>query len=441
MNIVFYSSYSNFFDASFFHYTSIPSWKSQLDDLCNCFPEYNFFIVCQKPGMFLLDLKNDDIEEKSNRVKYIILENAEPESFAKEIILLKADIAFAFTFWCQPYDWLTINDSLIAKRLEASGIKTFCHSTKTACICFDKKETRDFLLQNNFNCAKSVYVDHELFFCERSDKSIIFNPYKKYIFNQIRNLNLPLVIKNTRGLSSYGMEVVKTYAQAEAFLKSKKNQTNLLVEEYIEGEQAGIEIFGSNKKYSLGGLFYFSVNQYGITSPKQSVKIGPVSVDEKLEKMLLRLAENLNLCGSAQVDLVKKNNEWFIIEINPRLSGMTLLSVLSENKSVYKKIMEVIKGDVNYSAKKCLLDFKTPVLEKEKLLELKKEFYVEYILQTKNDCARQHREEGYCELIFSALNFEELKNALDDFKCKYPDLLDKGFEVQAKNLLQSLLNN
>ncbi len=435
MNIVFYSSYSNFFDGSSFHYLSLPSWKEQFDKLKLNFPEHNFFVVCQKPGMFLIDLKDDEMEEKSKGVKYIVLENADIEFFAKKIIALGADIACAFTFWCQPYDWLGISDSLIAKRLEAYGIKTFCHNTQTSCICFDKKQTRDFLLHNNFKCAKSIYVDHDLFFCERSDKSIIFNPYKKYIFNEIRLLNLPLVIKNTCGLSSYGMEVVKTYAQAEAFLKSKKNQGNLLVEEYIEGVQAGIEIYGNKKNYSLGGLFYFSVNQYGITSPKQSVKAGPVEADEKLKKMLFSLAEKLEFCGIAQVDLVKKNDEWFIIEVNPRLSGMTELSVLSEDKVLYEKVMEVIEERSIYSAKKCLLNFKIPVLKKDELLKIKNEPYVEYILQTKNDLARQHREEGYGELFFSSLTFDGLKSNLADFKKKYPELLDPSFEDKALELL------
>ena len=70
--------------------------------------------------------------------------------------------------------------------------------------------------------------------------------------------------------------------------------------------------------------YEFSVNQYGITSPKQSVKYGPCELPEVLRDMMLKLAEGLGLCGAAQVDLILDDEgAWHIIEVNPRLSGMT----------------------------------------------------------------------------------------------------------------------
>ena len=83
--------------------------------------------------------------------------------------------------------------------------------------------------------------------------------------------------------------------------------------------------------------FEFSVNQYGITSPKQSIKLGPCKLPEALRNMMLKLAEKLELRGCAQVDLIlDSEGEWHIIEINPRLSGMSYTYACMLGVSVFE---------------------------------------------------------------------------------------------------------
>ena len=72
------------------------------------------------------------------------------------------------------------------------------------------------------------------------------------------------------------MVVASTYNQVISFLSSKRYNSDRIIEEYIEGLQFGTEIHGTNGKYIVHNPYLFSVNKYGITSPKQSVKIGPV---------------------------------------------------------------------------------------------------------------------------------------------------------------------
>lgn len=414
MKVVFYSSNSNYFDGSTFHYYNYPSNTKRLNDFLLSRTDLEVIIITQLPGLFLLDIYNNELSEKSDFIKYYIQEPT--VDFIKSF---NPDLVISASFWVTPFDWLPVADSLIAEQLISLGFKVICNSLETSLICFDKKQTHDFLKNNNFKIAKAVHCHHELFWAERNHKEIKENIYKKTIFEKIKKLKLPLIIKDTTGLSSYGMEVVTTYNQAIGFLNSKKNNSDKLIEEFLDGFQFGTEIHGNKEKgYFIFNPFLFSVNQYGITSPKQSIKLGPVvstkfKIDE-LKKELLRLAELMDFNGVVQVDLVFHNDEWFIIEINPRLSGMT--QTLIESKNQY-----------------LVMALKLPVLSEKELNILKEFDFILHISQVVNDLAKQNRESGYCEIIFKT----DLKNTqLNILKEKIPHLIDEGFYRQAVNMIK-----
>ena len=194
-----------------------------------------------------------------------------------------------------------LKDSIVAEILEKNGVGTVCPSKSTQLICFDKKNTADFLRLNNFPCPPSVYVHHEYFWAERGNREIAVNNYKDFVLSEIQKMRYPVVIKDCVGLSSYGMEVAVSFAQAVHYLKNGRNVSDRLVEEYIDGLHFGTEIYGRNGKYRVMPPLLFSVNRYGITSPKLSVKMGPVVSDDfkiaGLKKMLVELATKMNLNG------------------------------------------------------------------------------------------------------------------------------------------------
>jgi len=433
MNIVIYSTNSNHFDGNIFHYKNFPSNSTQLKELLLSFnlltPENKdskVIIVSQLPGMFLLDLENEQLICKNDDIEYFIFDRNSPSEvsdFVNKITEYKPDVAVAASAWVTPFDWLPVKDSLIAKELENKGIKTICNSLETNQICFDKFQTHNFLKFNGFNVANAVYVNHELFWAERNRLEIKENVYKEAVLLQIEKLNFPVIIKDTVSLSSFGMEVCRTFGQAKNYLLSKKNNSDRLVEEFIEGIQFGTEIWGTNEKnYRIHSPFMFSVNQYGITSPKQSVKLGPIENEKYkiscLKESLFKLAVLLHVNGIIQIDLVynDKTGKWYIIEINPRLSGMTQILYTSQNKPS--------------------IAIKFPILENsviEKLIQLP---FVKHISQTVNDAAKQRRECGYCELIITSDSFEELKNNLNFLNSSFPEIMELDFFVKANQMLE-----
>lgn len=394
MRIVFYSTNSNYFDPASMIYTTIPSFESQWQDFCNAHQEHQFFVVTQKPGMFLPHTENT-----------IYVESQETEDISKAILECKPDLAVATSFWTVPFDWLPVKDALVANALRTAGIKTICHSVETTSTCFDKWETAHFLEKNGFKHARGVLVKHDLYFCAGNQKDVQTNVYKEAVLEQIKKLNFPLIIKDNVGLSSYGISIANTFGEVTNYLNSKKNNSDRLVEEYIAGEQYGTEIWGN----AVFPPLKFGLNKYGITSPKLSTKTGPCYEHfDTLQTELKRLANLLKLNGPAQVDLVLHNEEWYIIEINPRLSGMTMTYSASCGLSIYEMIYRFLivpvgQADVPSGAAlpvfAAVENSKIEQAPVQALQELGKTPGVKYICQVENKAARQEREKGYCEVI------------------------------------------
>lgn len=446
MNIVFYSTCSTLFDGTTFHYENLPLNKSKLETLIKLYSEHNFSIVSQLPGMFLLDLSGNELEQKANNINYELLpSDATTNEISEKILSLNPSVVISITGFFRPFDWQGIKDGLIAQQLIQSGIKVLANSVQTQNICFDKILTQNFLEANNFSVPKSFSVDHELFWAERNNLDVKENLYKEYIFSKLQQMNYPIIIKDATGLSSFGMEVVTTVNQAKAFLTSKKNNGNKLIQELIEGQQFGVEVFGTPENYMISSPFQFSVNQYKITSPKQSVKAGPVVnqkfSDDNFYSELSRLCTLLNINGSAQIDLVYSNSKWYIIEINPRISGMTNTVCQSYNTN-YLELL--VKAALNIKLRKddyknqCVLSLKLPIIDEKTKNSLLTHTFIKQINQTKNDNAKQHREAGFCEIIIEGKNSTELKLNLDIIKQNYSELIDPGFYTQSIQLLKDM---
>ena len=435
MRIIFYSTNSNIFDEENFKIKVMPKNAATFSNFCKAHPEHEFFCVTQKPGMFLpekTDGSHDAVFTLPN-VHYLPLET-DTDTFAGTVAALKPDMAIAMTFWIEPYDWLPVSDAILGKKLKAAGIRTICHSVETALICFDKWRTHNELARLGFMVAAAVFCDHDLYFCAGSNKEVLRNVYKESVLAQIRGLRLPVIIKDTTGLSSYGMTVAHTYGEVAGYLNSKRNNSNRLIEEFISGRQFGLEIYGLPGAYTVLPPFEFSVNQYGITSPKQSVKYGSCELPAELREMMLKLAEGLGLCGAAQVDLILDDDgKWHIIEVNPRLSGMTYTYAAACGLSVFEMMYKAcVEKNALPQPAPFVMSLKLPLMTENEMSEILQLSGVKLLNQTNDLAAKQEREKGFCECIIAADEKSVLQKAVAHFEELFPD---NAIILQAKKMI------
>ena len=426
MRIVFYSTNSNVFNEDTFKIKTMPSNSLAYKEFCQAHKEHDFFCVTQKPGMFM--------PETAGSQMACLPQNTDTDSFVDFIISLKPDLAIAMTFWIEPYDWLPVGDALVAEKLKGFGVRVLCHSLECALTCFDKWRTHNEMARLGFEVPAAVFCDHDLYFCAGSNKEVLRNVYKESVLSQIRGLKLPVIIKDTTGLSSFGMTVAHTYGEVAGYLNSKRNNSNRLIEEFISGRQFGLEIYGVPGAYTVLPPFEFSVNQYGITSPKQSVKYGPCELPDVLREMMLKLAEGLGLCGVAQVDLIlDEAGVWHIIEINPRLSGMSYTYAAACGLSVFEMIYKAcVAKELLPQPASFVMSLKLPLMSEDEMAEILKLDGIRLLNQTNDLAAKQEREKGFCECIIASQEKSVLQMAVASFEEKFPE---DAIILQAKKML------
>ena len=428
MKVVIYSTNPSPHNPETFLIGSNPSWLSQWNETAKKHNELDIFIVAALPGLFLFDAndnkdfctapqvsKSSDINSCTPpNLHIVLLESSLPEHAAEKIALLAPDIVVAASSWTLSYDWLPLNDSVTANLLGKRGIKTICNSSRLSMNCFNKACTHNMLEKHGFLMPEYIYVNHEMYKTDLKKASATFNAYREYVLSRLSEMSFPVVIKPVAGVSSLGLRIADTFPAAKAFLDSRKNGCDHIVEEYLPGIQMGLEIHGSpynrsiKNKYTVFPPMEFSLNSYGITNPRQSMKKGPVSQEKyplpELYAEMERLAEILQFSGTLQIDLVYSHEKWYILELNSRLSGMTSTYAAAFRTTVPEMILQdagLIDGE--YKNMKKVVSIKIPVKSLENIKELEKETAenkkIKSTIYFYDSEAEQEREKGYFEMI------------------------------------------
>lgn len=417
-----------------------PRRADEWDNMAELYKDMDITVVSQPAGRYLTDIVNGQIaDEKPEKVDYIVMRSdAGVDEYVSAIEKLKPDCAIAMSFSVTPLDWNPIRDAMVANKLREKGIRTICNSDYVTVAAFDKWRSSVLLRIQGLDVAEHIYIHHDTFHAGDKLKDHVTNPYAEYVLYKAEHLRFPVVIKSTTGAGSFGIKTASDFAAAKEIIL--KSSSDIIVEEFLQGEQFGTEIHGCDGNYSVLPPFKLSINAEGFTDPLHSVKYGPVT-DEKyhikeLQEKLKTFAENLKLEGITEVDLVYTGGKWVIIEINPRWSGMTTMLAASEGRSPFSVYLDQVKGDEkDYSDPDNLTlscNFKLPEMTKEKLLEVADEPQIKFISQYALDTKSSGRV-NYSEVI--AAGFDTARQLTDFFRNmqkKYPELfsddLCKSFE-------------
>lgn len=435
MKIVFYTTSSTNTEETRAFY--LPSRADCWDALANDFPEHELVVVVQEPAYFIIDRDKDGKILEPLKTKYILIEeNVTTEECAQKIIDLNPDIAIAISISSVPFDWNGLKDSSIAEILNNRGIKTISNPVETSLAFFDKWQTNQVLSNRGFNVAKAVYVHNGLFLAERNHANIRNNVYRECVLQQIQKLHYPVIIKPTTGSASFRTEIVDSFEIAKGKICSKKNKGDLIVEELLQGEQFGLEIHRNKDEYIVLPPFKLSVNTEGVVDPMKNIKVGPIR-DAKyftqLQNDLQKLSKEYSFGAITQVDLIYKDNSWYIIEINPRWSGMTETIAASQERNSFSILLDsIVSTKIDYSESKNLkysVSFKIPELEENILKELFAYPYVKSISDFPLG------KTAYREMVVVGQSKENLVTDIKELSKEFPLVVSDDIVEEVKKLL------
>ena len=195
---------------------------------------------------------------------------------------------------------------------------------------------------DDFSISRDKYKLMEFCYKESIPSPITFFSKNELLDNNI----FPILAKRRIGEGSKGMKKLTGKKNLVEFLKNNRFE-EYVFQEFIEGER---NVFGAFFLFNNGKLESWNGHNRIRTYPVK----GGVSVFSKETKndILCEIGENilkkLNWSGIAMIEFMydKKDNEYKVIEINPRLWGSILLSgnlikkylEISLNKEIVKAI-------------------------------------------------------------------------------------------------------
>ncbi len=216
----------------------------------------------------------------------------------------------------------------------------------TSAITMNKGYTKAIVAGiENLNIARS----QQLFSNNQANESLIKN-----------NLHLPYFVKPNNGGSSIGMTKVKTAAELpEALNRAFKEDTQVLVEEFVKGREFTIGVYKGKDGITvlpateiISSKEFFDYEAKYTTGVSEEITPGRMTDEEKnrVQAIVVAIYKKLNCRGVVRIDyfLEEETGKFYFIEINT-VPGQSENSIIPQQvrslgksmKDFYTELIEV----------------------------------------------------------------------------------------------------
>jgi biotin carboxylase len=451
MKVVVYSTGSSYgMIRNVKSFTAVPTMNEQWKRIRSHYADYEFTIVTTKGyGSHLVDYDNNKQEIAPEGVKLIILDpSSDTDAYVEAIRKQAPSIAIATSYFGGAVDWETLKDALIAEELRQVGIRAVSNSLFAAETFFDKWNTHRVLTEKGFPVAKATHIPAVYQKLSKENPALFSNVYLDLAFHRIRQMQFPVIVKSAGASGSSGIFVASDFEKAKENILSRDDSADLIVEEMLKGEQFGTEIHGTKGNYTILPPFKFNLNDEGIIETREKIKYGPITDEryriEELRSMLRRLAEEMGIEGCAQVDLAFDGNEWSIIEVNPRLSGMTSASAALESRYALEVCIEsCLDKKINYDVPEILekcISFGARLQSLDDVKGLEKEKHMKYMEKGSPDFSLYGRPDlvvyGANITLGGFASFSDMADELKRLAGLYPNVISERIIAYAEKIAE-----
>ena len=249
--------------------------------------------------------------------KFFEVPPIEDKEWSKKIIPLLKENNIKYIFLWNNKDFMPFYN--IKDKLKKENIKILLPSEEVINICFNKKLTNTFALENSILTPST------------------FNSIEEFLENPI---DFPVLIKPSHGAGN--MNIFKAYNMEELKILYKRVPAPI-IQEFIDGFQVTIDVFYDNEVKAI--------------IPRKRVKVRDAEVvqasivlDDYLIEAATKIANALNTNGPLNIQVMCKDNKAYLIDLHPRFGGGTDLSI-EAGAEIHKWIVNMLLGienDYNY---------------------------------------------------------------------------------------------
>lgn len=291
--------------------------------------KYNVFIIRIKEREWTL--KNNDFELAINKNNFTFNDNGNEVKF---------DCIFSLIHGTPG------EDGLLQGYFDMLNISYVGCGVLSSALTFNKYYCNGFLRNSgiNINIAASVLV--------RKNKIYDVNKI-------IDKVSLPCFVKPNAGGSSFGVTKVKSEKELKpAIEKAFEESAEVIIEEYIEGDEIQCGLFKTKKKsYVLPLVEIVTNNEFfdyqAKYNPQYANEIIPARISNELTvKCQARASEiysALNCKGIVRMDFILRENKYWFLEVNtiPGMTGESIVpQMIKKSELELSDVLDLLIEDV-----------------------------------------------------------------------------------------------
>lgn len=230
-------------------------------------------------------------------------------------------------------------DGSIQALLESIGMNYSGCGVLTSALCMDKKQTKRILKSEGIRVAKDIKINLK---------------NKNYSIEDLEALGYPMVVKPNAGGSSIGVSIVRNKEELQkSIIEALKYSTEILVEEYLEGEEYTIPVLNGEVFPILliksDTEFFDYVSKYADDGATEELVTLPKELQTEFEEIGKRCWDIFNCKAYVRIDIIVSKGLPYVLEINT-LPGMTKNSLFPKSaKGANMEYSELLDKIIEYS--------------------------------------------------------------------------------------------
>ncbi|MGV4413932.1 ATP-grasp domain-containing protein [Chryseobacterium sp. T1] len=205
----------------------------------------------------------------------------------------------------------------------------------------------------------------------------------------VKEYSFPIIIKERKSYTGMGVRIINTEEELVKYV-TKNIKKGLFAEPFLSGSEISVEVIAWNDEMFFQPLVYKGETRLNIIEhPAYRPRISPYksgsAIESKIINIVYEVVMQLQLKGAAEFEFLIINGEPLIMEINPRISGVTRLCNAAGGVDVYKELTHIcinnaIRKDLVIKEHKYAIQFPLNILPEGDLLEeLQKNPHISYI--------------------------------------------------------------
>ena len=223
----------------------------------------------------------------------------------------------------------------LAKFLDDKKLPILGTQYKSIDLAEDRDRFRELLIKLNLKQAESG-IAHKF------DQAV----------NIAEKIGLPVVVRPSYVLGGRAMEIVHDKSQLKQFINEAfkaSDENPILIDKFIDNAmEVDVDAISDGRDVYVAGIMQH-IEEAGIHSGDSACCLPPVSIKEKLLKELKiqtkKLALALKVKGFLNIQFAIKNDEIFVIEVNPRASRTVPFVSKANGIPLAKIASRVISGE------------------------------------------------------------------------------------------------